>query len=354
MTEVRLEELQLAVRSNWTRRTRLVRLAGPDATGAVLHGAGEDVSWNEVEEAEVFALYPRDLLCFRGSLAEWCARLDAREATPAYQMLARARRSEADYLRWALESAAMELALRQQRQCLSTLLDRTPKPLRFCLSMGLGEPPSTSTLQAWLKHGAYTFKLDAASSWSEPLISELRATGAVAVVDLKAYYHDTPVDQPVDPALYQRVRDGLPDALIEDALPDDSTRALLQPAAARLSWDAPIHAVEDVARVVPAAWGTPRWMNIKPSRFGSWQKLLAMYEWAEREAVQLYGGGQFELGIGRQHAQALASLFHPEAANDLAPIAFHQAKPQAGLAVDTVQASELNQTAWLAVPDRPD
>ena len=32
-----------------------------------------------------------------------------------------------------------------------------------------------------------------------------------------------------------------------------------------------------------------------------------------------YGGGQFELGPGRGQIQHLASLFHPDAPNDVAP-----------------------------------
>jgi len=37
----------------------------------------------------------------------------------------------------------------------------------------------------------------------------------------------------------------------------------------------------------------------------------------------MYGGGQFELGIGRVQIQELASLFHAEMPNDVAPAAFN-------------------------------
>jgi hypothetical protein len=36
-----------------------------------------------------------------------------------------------------------------------------------------------------------------------------------------------------------------------------------------------------------------------------------------------YGGGQFELGPGRGQIQLLASLFHPDAPNDVAPGAYN-------------------------------
>lgn len=353
MTAVHITELSQATSPQWTRRTRVIELRGPGRDGSPCSGSGEDVSWVEVSPDEILALYPEDLLCFRGSFEEWSARLDAREATPAYQTLAAARASDPDYLRWALESAAMELALRQNRSSLAATLGRPPQAMRFCLSMGLGQPPSAERLHAWRAHGDYAFKLDASSDWTSALLEELRALRCVAVVDLKAYYHDTPVDQPVDPALYERVAQGLPEAVLEDALPNDDTRAILLPHRERLSWDAPIHNVADVARVVPAEFGTPRWINIKPSRFGSWRRLLAMYEWAEQHKVRAYGGGQYELGIGREHAQALACLFHPQAANDIAPALFHTAEPQAGLPVHLLPPDALTQTVWLAADDRP-
>ena len=37
----------------------------------------------------------------------------------------------------------------------------------------------------------------------------------------------------------------------------------------------------------------------------------------------LYGGGQFELGVGRDHVQALASLLYADGPNDVAPRDYH-------------------------------
>jgi hypothetical protein len=45
----------------------------------------------------------------------------------------------------------------------------------------------------------------------------------------------------------------------------------------------------------------------------------------------MYGGGQFELGPGRGQVQYLASLFHPDAPNDVAPSAFNDQDLRAGL-----------------------
>lgn len=333
----------------WTRRTRRIQLDGPGQHS----GAGEDVSWVEVSPDEILALYPEDLLAWQGSFGSWSARLDAREQTSAYQALAAARQSEPDYLRWALESAAMELALRQNQTNLEEQLQRRAAPLRFCLSMNLGQPPSAATVRAWREHGDYRFKLDASSAWTPELIAELAALDCVEVVDLKAYYHGTSVDQEVDPPLYARVAKGLPRAVLEDALPNAETKSLLALHFARLAWDAPIHSVADIAKTLPTDWGVPRYLNIKPSRFGTWQRLLEAYAWADQHQVHCYGGGQFELGIGRAQAQALAALFHPRHANDLAPALFHQADPQAGLPVNELALDAINETCWLAKTRKP-
>ena len=94
---------------------------------------------------------------------------------------------------------------------------------------------------------------------------------------------------------------------------------MLEPHRDRITWDAPIHSVDDV-EALPFA---PRTINIKPSRFGPLRRLFAAYEYCEARGIGMYGGGQFELGPGRGQIQYLASLFHPDAANDVAPGAFN-------------------------------
>jgi hypothetical protein len=45
----------------------------------------------------------------------------------------------------------------------------------------------------------------------------------------------------------------------------------------------------------------------------------------------MYGGGQFELGVGRRHIQTLASLFYPDTPNDVAPGGYNSPEPVSGL-----------------------
>src|ERR1019366_4224044 len=95
------------------------------------------------------------------------------------------------------ESAALDLALRQADTSLHEALGREPRPVRFVVSLRLGEPPSLEPLRERLNlYPGLRFKLDPTSSWDEELITELVATGAVDAVDFKGYYVGSIVDQP--------------------------------------------------------------------------------------------------------------------------------------------------------------
>jgi hypothetical protein len=72
-------------------------------------------------------------------------------------------------------------------------------------------------------------------------------------------------------------------------------------------------------------------VNIKPSRFGPLHELFAGYDFCEENGIGAYGGGQWELGPGRGQIQYLASLFHPDTPNDVAPRGYNASEPQPGL-----------------------
>jgi hypothetical protein len=75
-----------------------------------------------------------------------------------------------------------------------------------------------------------------------------------------------------------------------------------------------------------------RWSSgIKPSRLGPLRSLFGAYEYCRQRAIGMYGGGQFELGPGRGHIQYLASLFHPDTPNDVAPGGYNDPSVPAGL-----------------------
>src|SRR5438270_12377872 len=194
--------------------------------------------------------------------------------------------------------------------------------------MRLGAPATIAPVERRLeRYPALRFKLDATTNWTPELIDALVATGAVDSVDFKALYTGTIVDQPADPVLYRRVVDAFPDAWLED--PDvvtPETAAVLAGEHDRITWDAPIHSIDDI-EALPFP---PRMVNLKPSRIGGLPKLCATYDYCAERGIGAYGGGQFELGPGRGQAQYLAALFHPDTPNDLAPVAYDQNDPPAG------------------------
>jgi hypothetical protein len=171
------------------------------------------------------------------------------------------------------------------------------------------------------------FKLDPTSDWTDEHVSALAARGVVDCLDLKGAYHGTVVDQPPDPALYRRVAEGFAEAWIEDPALTPETDAVLEPHRDRVTWDAPIHSWADV-EALPFE---PRCLNCKPSRFGALERLFEFYDRCAERGITLYGGGQFELGVGRGQIQLLAALFHPHTPNDVAPGGYNAPSPQAGL-----------------------
>ena len=94
-----------------------------------------------------------------------------------------------------------------------------------------------------------------------------------------------------------------------------------------MTWDAPIHSWADV-EALPFP---PRCLNCKPSRFGALPRLFEFYDRCAKQEIGLYGGGQYELGVGRTQIQLLAALFHPDGWNDVAPAEFNDPEPRSGL-----------------------
>jgi hypothetical protein len=310
-----LERLEYVVSPEFTRVTTLVHLRGGGE-----EGIGEDVTYTSTDHPP-----PADLpLAGSHALDSFSELLDRLTLfTEEPQM-----KASHDYRRWAFESAALDLALRQAGRSLAQAVGREARPVTFVSSRRLVDPQSAGQLRPWLEmYPTLRFKLDPVSSWDDELLAELAETGAIDSVDLKGQYEGTVVDQPPDPALYRRVIEALPEAWIEDPAVTDDTRPILEAHAARITWDAPIHSVEDIESV---PW-PPRTINIKPSRFGSVRRLFDAYDYCAEKGIEPYGGGQWELGPGRGQIQYLASLFHPDGANDVAPGGYNAPKPEPGL-----------------------
>lgn len=305
------EPLSTRVPSGWTRHSTLVQLHGAGHLGR-----GEDVTYGAEEQLAFQAAGPPELPTGRTSLGDFCAWIAALDLFGAPPAQAAYR----DYRLWAFQSAALDLALRQSGMSIAEAVERTPRPLRFCASMGLGNPPSLARPRALREiHSALEFKLDAEPEWDTEFVRELARFGGACVVDLKGAYEGTVVDTPPDPALAERIARLLPDAIIEDPHRTPEVLAVLEPHRDRVSWDAPIHSLRDLEGLP----FEPRVLNIKPSRLGSIERLFELYAHCEAAGIAAYGGGQFELGVGRFQIQRLAALFHPDGPNDTAPTIYN-------------------------------
>ncbi|SDJ35720.1 enolase-like domain-containing protein [Natronorubrum texcoconense] len=325
---VSTERLERETSSEFTRVTTEFALTGPGSNDDggrddSIVGRGEDVTY-ETDEHD--ALAESGLLDLTGeySIDSFSARLESVDLFPAGPP---DREVFRNYRRWGLESAALDLALRQAGTDIASALGRSLDPVRFVASTRLGEPPTTDRLEQLRDRVPdLEFKLDPIPEWDDDVvraIDESVGTDTVRILDLKGQYEGTEVDVPTDPALYRRVLEAFSDAVIEDPALTDETDPLFGEDAvrSRVSWDAPIDGLEDVESL---PW-EPDWLNIKPSRFGSLESLLETIAHCEERDIRLYGGGQFELGVGRGHIQTLASLYYPNSPNDVAPRAYNEA-----------------------------
>jgi len=303
----------------FTRATTTFRLSGGGETGV-----GEDVTYDESDQLRQQAAGPVLPLAGEWTFDGFSRHLDDLDL---FHGTAPGFAAYHDYRRWGIESAALDLALRQAGEQLHAVLGREPRQLSFGVSLRLGDPPSAAGVHDRLAaYGTVRYKLDAEPGWSEDLIAELAATGTVDVIDFKGAYKGTPVDVDTDPELYRRVADAFPNAYLEDPDLNEETTPVLEPHSHRITWDAALHSLADVVERNSKA------INSKPSRFGSLRELMSVYEHCEREGIAIYGGGQGETGPGRGQIEYLASLFHPDTPNDEAPSGYNDPSVPDGLA----------------------
>jgi hypothetical protein len=318
-----LDKLSRQVSSGFERVSTVIRIQGGGA-----EGAGEDVTYAADEHHKQVARGPELPLAGDWTFASFSEHVGTLDLFPAGAPEMDVFRN---YRRWGFESAALDLALRQAGTSLAAAVGREPQPVRFVVSSRMGEPPTIAPVARRLaRYPDLRFKLDATPDWDDGLIEGLIATGAVDSIDFKGLYRGTVVDAETDAGFYRRIAEAFPDAWLEDPdLEPDDAREALRPFEDRITWDAPIHSTDDIL-AMPVL---PRTVNLKPSRFGEVKALLNAYDFCDDRGMGAYGGGQFELGVGRGQIQYLAALFHADAPNDIAPAGYDELDPEPGLPV---------------------
>jgi len=299
--DVGLGRHELEVAPEFRRVTTIVQLRG----GGV-EGLGEDVTYladlhEDVPVPEVTGFWTLDSFS---------------QALEGFRFFAELPEDNAaqDYRRWAWESAALDLALGQAGTNLAEVLGRERRPLTYVVSTRVTKVEAVRELYPDAR-----FKLDPGPDWSDETIDRLSELACVDTADFKGVYRGS-FGQPPDQQLYRRIAEAFPQAWLEDPGLVDETDEVLRPHRDRITWDAPIHSAAD-AEALPFP---PRCLNVKPSRFGTVRRLFEFYAWCEERGVAMYGGGQFELGVGRLQIQELASIFHSDTPNDVAPAEFNQ------------------------------
>jgi hypothetical protein len=318
--------------SGFTRATTVISLSGDGATGRgedVTYEAGEHdpAKWDALD-LDLAGEYTVD------TFSDLLVETDCFPEEPGRGVFR-------NYRQWGFESAALDLALRQAETTLGEAVGRSVDPVEFVVSTrltdaGSDEPPTTDRVDRLLdSYPGTAFKLDPTPDWTPGVVDDLAETGAVRTLDFKGHYEGTEVETPPDPTLYERALGAFPDAVIEDPALTDETRPLFEGHESRIAWDAPIHGVEDI-EALPFE---PSWLNIKPSRFGSVEGVLAAIDHCIERDIAMYGGGQFELDVGRGHIQHLAALWYPERPNDVAPAGYNDPDLAAGLPTSPLDLS---------------
>ena len=305
------------------RRPRSSRLHGGGE-----EGLGEDVTYDGARPATPSrtrgpVLAARRRVDVRLVLASTSAR--STSSRPAR----RARPSTATTAAGRFESAALDLALRQA----GTSLPDAARPRRRSRSR-------SSSPRGWASRrrlepvdapaGRYPglrFKLDATPDWSDELIARCVETGAVDSIDFKGAYKGT-VGRRRRPTRRSTGasprRSPTPGSRTPTSRRGGARRARAAPGPDHLGRADPLG-----RRTSSTAPVIPRTVNLKPSRFGSCKALFEAYEFCEQRGMGAYGGGQYELGVGRGQIQLLAALFHPDAPERHRPRRLRRARSRA-------------------------
>ena len=315
--DVTTERKSVEVSTQFTRVTTTVVLGGEGE-----HGRGEDVTYTPEDHDWFPDLEARG----RTTLGELSAELDGLQLFETEPTMP----AWADYRRWAFESAALDLALRQNDLSLGAAVKRDYHPVRFVVS-------TRGDAFGWLEHiPGLELKLDPENDWDRPFMERLAATGRVRVLDFKAYYKGTAVDVVPDPVLYAAARRALSRRRAGGRVPRRRVRSSVARAGG----------ADELRRADPLRGG--RAGAADRSRLDEHQAVAFRHDRAAtgvHRALRgpgdpMYGGGQFELGVGRRHIQVLASLFYPDGPNDVAPREYNAGDPRPGLPQSPLDAPE--------------
>ena len=240
----------------FTRLSTILRIHGGGE-----EGIGEDVTYDALDHIALRDARPgprRSPARTRSaSFSDLVGELDLFSAEPVRDV-------SRLYRRWAYESAALDLALRQAGSSLAEALGREARPVTFVVSLRLGEPPTLSPVSRRLdRYPGLRFKLDPTTRGqrsSSP--SSSRPAPSTRSTSRASTRGPSSTSRRTRSSTGWSRRSRRPGSRI----PALTTRPAGSRAARdRITWDAPIHSIEDI-EALPFP---PKMVNVKPSRFGS-------------------------------------------------------------------------------------
>ena len=206
----------------------------------------------------------------------------------------------------AVEMAAWDLAARQQRTPLATLLGGTRREIASGVSIGIQD--SVDQLLAKIETeraaGYRRIKIKIKPGWDVQVIEAVRARfGAIPLMgDANGAYTLADADR-------LAALDRFDLMMIEQPLEYDDVRdhaALQRRLRTAICLDESIHSVRTAEEAI--AIGACRIINIKPGRMGGHAESIRLHDLAAAHGIPVWHGGMLESGIGRAHNIHLASL----------------------------------------------
>jgi len=207
----------------------------------------------------------------------------------------------------ALEGAIWDLWCRQNGISLSKALGGTRREIEVGVSLGI-EPTVSRLLQSvhkYVDQGYKRIKIKIKPGYDVEYMRAVReefGNSLPLMADANSAYtlRDLPLLEELD---------GLGLMMIEQPLAYDDIidhSVLQQALKTPICLDESIHSLEDARKAVEL--GSCQIINIKIGRVGGLLEARRIHDWCARRGIPVWCGGMTELGVGRAHNIALASL----------------------------------------------
>ncbi|MDF2668925.1 MAG: O-succinylbenzoate synthase [Paenibacillus sp.] len=246
----------------------------------------------------------------------------------------------------SLEGAVWDLYCKQKGISLSSALGGTRKEID--VGVGIGIEPSISkvlsNVEKFLADGYKKIKIKIMPGFDVEVLAAIRdqfGYGFKLMADANSAYtlKHIPLLRELDAFELLMIEQ----PLAHDDIVDHAT--LQQELRTPICLDESIHTVEDARKAIEL--GSCRMINIKIGRVGGLTPSIQIHNLCEQNGIPVWCGGMFELGVGRAHNIAMASMSNFTVPGDTTTSSRHFAE-------DIIEPSvEFIRPGTLAVPTGP-